>query len=149
MDVLDPIEVEAAKELVRLLSGGLTHVAKKVVALWRRSGDSKQTLMGEELERSVFELSDASEPERARERQELRWETHLRSLLAEDPEAKADLRELLTELRSAATRNTSSVELDGDVRAEHGGIAIGGVTGGSVSLGGYREDPPTPGRTQG
>jgi hypothetical protein len=150
MDVLGPIEVEAAKELVKLLVGGVAEVARKVPALWRRSGEAKQKLMSEELERSAAELSDASEPERARVRQEARWEAHLRSLLAEDPEAEADLRELLTRLRQAVpAANTSGVQIGGDVRAEHGGIAIGGVTGGSVSLGGHREDPPMPGRTQG
>lgn len=150
MDVFGPIEVEAAKELVKLLASGLTQVAKWVPALWRRSGEAKQKFMNEELERSATELSDASDPRLVQVRQEAHWETHLRSLLTEDPEAEADLRELLTHLRSAtATANTSSVQIGGDVRAEHGGIAIGGVTGGNVSLGGQRDDPPTPGRTQG
>lgn len=103
VDFVGPLEVEAAKELVKLLVGGLGEVAKKVPALWRRSGERKQKLMVEELERSARELSNALQPEQARVRQEALWEAHLRVLLAEHPDAEVDLRTLITELRSAAS----------------------------------------------
>lgn len=150
MDVVGPIEAQVANELVKLLVGGLGAAAKKVSALWRRAGESKQQVMAEELERSAEELSQAQEPEGVRTRQEALWEAHLRVLLAEYPEAETDLHALLTELRSAGSgAGTSSVHIGGDVHAEGGGVAIGGVTGGRVSLGGERQDPPRPGRAQG
>ncbi len=47
-----------------------------------------------------------------------------------------------------ATAGHQGVAISGDVRADHGGVAFGGVTGGSVSLEGERRDPSSPGRPQ-
>lgn len=103
MDVLGSLEVEAAKELIKLLMGGLAEVAKKVSVLWRRSGERKQELMAKELERSARELSNAPEPAQTQMRHEALWEGRLRDLLAEHPDASAELQELITVLRSVTS----------------------------------------------
>jgi hypothetical protein len=47
-----------------------------------------------------------------------------------------------------ARAGRQGVAISGDVRADHGGVAFGGVTGGSVSLDSEQRDPSSPGRSQ-
>lgn len=148
MDDLGSIEATAAQELVKLLVSGVGAAAKKVPQLWRQHGEAREQMMTEELESSVTALSHAEDPHFEQAKQQERWKAHLKALLREDPGADADLEAVLTELRSAVSGGgNTNVHIGGNVQAQNGGIAIGGVTGGTMSVRDHR-DPPRPGRTQ-
>ena len=67
----------------------------------------------------------------------------LEDAVEQDPEFTAALEHEVAALESAG--GSHNVVVHGDVRADHGGISIGGVTGGQVTLG----DPRRPDRLEG
>lgn len=98
------------------------------------------------LEEEAAESSEVSD--RTRQRVQLALE----DAVEEDPDFATQLRELLAELQAThaqggVTASNHGVAIGGDVRADRGGIAISGVTGGTVSFG-QQPGPSEPGRTQ-
>lgn len=94
------LAVEAAKEVVKALVEGLVETVKKVPGLWRRSGERKRKLLATEIARSISELQAAEGNLPAvRARQEGIWEARLLDLLAEDPAAAAEVRDIVSEIR--------------------------------------------------
>ncbi|MGW3998380.1 hypothetical protein [Amycolatopsis sp. NPDC004772] len=67
----------------------------------------------------------------------------LEDAVEQDPDFTAAIEQAVAGLESTA--GSHAVVVHGDVRADHGGISIGGVTGGQVTLG----DPRGPDRSQG
>lgn len=102
-DLPGTIEAEIAKELVKALLGGLIGLAKKVPAVFARLGKAKQDQRLAQIEATATELAavEGSERERLATRQEAVWEERFTDLVAEHPEAAADLRDLLAHLRAA------------------------------------------------
>src|SRR4051812_44181913 len=78
---------------------GLVELARKVPALFRRSGKAEENRAAAELDRSAARLAAADDPERERIRQEAAWEVLLRGLLEEYPDAAPELRAVAAELR--------------------------------------------------
>lgn len=104
-DFGDALTIEAAKQIVSILTGGLVEAVKKVPDLWRRAGSRKQELIEAEVQRSALALQDAGDDLPAvLARQEGAWEGRLRDLLAEHPEAAAQLRDLLDDLQGQAAQ---------------------------------------------
>lgn len=105
MDLGDTLASAAAQEIVKALVGGLAEVVKKIPALWRRFGEHKSDVIRAEIERSSLALRDAADDlPAARTRQEGIWEGRLRDLLAEDPEAAAEVQALLEEVRQQTSQ---------------------------------------------
>ncbi|MGH3976151.1 MAG: hypothetical protein ACRDS9_22915 [Pseudonocardiaceae bacterium] len=99
MDIGGDLAVEAAKELVKAIVTEMVGLVKKIPALWRNSGKAQQEQVAGQLARSTSELVGSSrqgpESEHALMRHEGAWEALIRSLLAENPETRHELRELV------------------------------------------------------
>ena len=105
MDLGDTLATDAAQEIVQVLFSGLIEVVKKIPSLWRRAGKHRQDLIRAEIERSSLALQHAGNDLPAvQARQEGVWEGRLRDLLAEDPDAAAELRGMLDEIRSVSSQ---------------------------------------------
>lgn len=89
------------------------------------------------LESEVLETGETSTRTRARVR------LALEDAVETDETFAAALDTAVKEVQGT-TAGTAGVAISGGVTASHGGVAIGGVTGGSLSIG--REDPPKPAR---
>jgi hypothetical protein len=92
--------------------------------------------------------SEASEAGEASTRTKARVRLALEDVVEDDPDFAAQVQEALTQVQAVAGAHATAhgIAIGGDVRADTGGIAIGGVTGGRVSIG-DRPDPPEPVRS--
>lgn len=86
---------------------------------------------------------EAAETGEVGTRTQARVRLALEDAVDEDPAFRAAIEKSVSELKSAG--GSHNVVIHGDVRSDHGGISIGGVTGGQVNLG----DPRQPDRPQG
>jgi hypothetical protein len=132
VDLGDMLAADAAQEIVKAIAAGVTEVAKRIPVLWRRAGGRKEELIKSEVERSVQALRDAAGDLTAiLVRQEGAWEGRLRDLLAEYPEAAADIRRVtedLGHLSAHAPRITQSI-----TASAPGAIAQGAMFGSIVN----------------
>jgi hypothetical protein len=99
MDLGEMIAADAAQEIVKAIAAGVTEGARRIPALWRRAGGKKEELIRSEIERSARALRDGTDDLPViLVRQEGAWEGRLRDLLAEYPDAVADIRRVTEEL---------------------------------------------------
>jgi outer membrane protein assembly factor BamB len=102
-DVGNALVAEAGREVVRALRTHPAEVERLVPGLWVRVSSRRAELTWEELRRSHADLTAASRDGEAMIiRQEAAWESRLRDLLAEHPEAASDLHQVLVQLRAGA-----------------------------------------------
>jgi hypothetical protein len=121
--------------------------------LLSRGDPRKEQLAEQRLEETREQLTAAegSDLDRTRAAQAAEWKTRLADLLEEDPDAEADLRALVEQIRaqlpaSVVSATDHSVAAGGNVNisATSGGVAAG-VIGGPVTTG----NPPGPGLEKG
>jgi hypothetical protein len=130
MDLGDTLASDAAQEIVKALVAGLVEIVKKIPDLWRRFGERKKAMIRAEIERSSLVLRDSAAGLPAtRARQEGIWEERLRALLAEEPEAAAELRALLEEIRYHVSQMPQPVQ---NITASASGATAQGVMFGNV-----------------
>lgn len=99
-DLVETLATEGGKDLVQALVAGLVHAAGKIPALWRHAGRDTEERMAKELERTVATLSaPGANREQAVYVAQIEWKTWLRGLLADYPEVRPELEDLLSELR--------------------------------------------------
>ena len=122
----DTLASDAAQEIVKALVAGMTEAVGKVPSLWRRSGRRKEELIEAEIQQAALALQDPEDLPATVSRQEGAWEGRLRDLLAESPEATAELRDMLEALRS---RMLPAARLTQHVTAHTGGTAAGAMFG--------------------
>jgi hypothetical protein len=97
--------------------------------------------------------AEAGESGEAGPRSEARVRLALEDAVEEDPAFAAELDAAVARVREAggvvgATTGDHGVAVTGGVHADRGGVAIGGVTGGSVAVE-SRQDPSGPDRSRG
>lgn len=138
-DIGGDLAVEAAKELVKAIVTGMVGLAGKIPTLWRHSGKTQQEQVASQLARSSSELTElsGSELERALIRHEGVWEALVRGLLAESPEARHELRELVA-LIAGQSRDAGQSVSQRNVARDH--ATVYAVLGGSQTI--YRGGPP-------
>lgn len=129
-DLPTTIEAEIAKELIQALIGGFVELVKKVPALFRRAGKLKEEQRAIELENSKAELAaaDAEDLHQVRQRQAVLWEGRLADLLAEHPDARAELEEFLTHMRQHLL-SQPGIKTQHITASAHGAIASGAMDG--------------------
>jgi hypothetical protein len=130
MDLGDTLASDAAQEIVKALVGGLVEVVRKIPSLWRRAGEHREDLIKAEVERSSLALQDAGDDLPAvQARQEGVWEGRLRDLLAQDPDAAAEVRGLLEELERRSSRMPQAVQ---NITASASGATAQGAMFGQI-----------------
>ena len=139
MDLPSTIEDAVAKAVVQALASGVTEVIGKIPALFRRAGKAREHQRAAEAERARAELVAAAEdaPGPARLRQQALWEARIHDLLAEHPDALAELDEFLAAVRhtlgpapavkqqninASAPGAFASGAIDGNVIHYHAGV---------------------------
>jgi hypothetical protein len=133
MDLGDTLVSDAAQEIVRALVAGFVEVAKKLPRLWRRAGSSKQELITGEIDRSTAMRRSAGDNLPAvQARQESVWEARLGDLLAEYPDAAAELRDILEEIRRHAGQPQAQQNITATAT---GAVAQGAMFGNVINYG--------------
>jgi hypothetical protein len=141
VDIMANLANEGGKVLVGALATGLVGMAKKVPTLWRRAGKGAEELMVAEMERSAAELADPSEDTHAAQsRVATAWEDRLSLLLAEYPDAKEELEDILAEIRRESTPMATTTQ---HVTASGQNSMAQGVIVGSINNYGVASAPLT------
>jgi len=108
--LMDDSVREFVTVLVQAAATGTVGLTRKVWALFRRQGVERAEFIASEVERTESSLRAAGD-DGGRElvRQEATWEVLLRGLLAEHPEAAAEVAALAAELREASAEAPHTV----------------------------------------
>jgi hypothetical protein len=146
MDLGDTLATDAAQEIVKALAAGLVDLVKKGPELWSRLGKRRQELIAQEVDRGLAKFRGADGDRTVVPGfQEGIWAGRLRDLLAEDPEAIADVRELLAELRQHTSARPQAVQ--NITASAQGASAQGAMFGNIVNHAGMPGAPaPMPGK---
>ncbi|WP_367129103.1 hypothetical protein [Saccharothrix sp. HUAS TT1] len=139
----DETEVELAGRLVEAMASGRADLAEDVAALLRRAGATRGDRVAAEVDRSTARLRAARGSDREREvtRQEAAWEVILRDLLADHPEAAAELRALAARGRNPASGAPVVTTYRQDVA---GGAAGAQGPGATAIVNNHHAPNPTP-----
>lgn len=112
VDLPATIELEFAKALVQASVTGGGELIRKVPALFRRQGRTREQQATAELDRGRELLARAAPADLDREivRHEAMWELRVRDLLAEHPDLGDDIRRLTADIRAALDRQGARYE---------------------------------------
>lgn len=118
-------------------------VRHKVARLFGRGQPDPQVERRLNTTRELFAAADPADLDRMREVQASQWSTRFGDLLADHPDAEAELRALVAEIQAkvpvAATDHSVAAGKNVTVQADRGGVAAG------VIHGDVRPGPTTPG----